>query len=210
VFFSFKNIVFDTKTEEIVCMKLCNVVCEEKIEPKLVPEVPHAKAEITPKAKEIQKKIVPREIKKIIHTIKTVPVVQEIQKEATVDKNITIASLETADATSQQEIAAESKETKSKITQEEYMDTHLQEIVRLLQENLYYPNSARKRGVVGDVLVQFSITMNAEVESLEVLSSKSELLSNAAMQTIQNLSGKFPKPKEKLILKLPIHYSLKQ
>ena len=83
-------------------------------------------------------------------------------------------------------------------------------IVKLLQDNLYYPRSARKRGAVGEVVVKFKLLKDATVEYVEIVSSKSAILSRAAKKTIMNLSGEFPKPKEELIIKIPINYSLKR
>jgi protein TonB len=80
--------------------------------------------------------------------------------------------------------------------------------VQLLQENLYYPRRARKRGIIGEVLVKFKLSMDAKVYSIEVLSSKSDILSRAAIKTIEDLSGKFPKPNKELTLNVPINYTL--
>jgi len=93
---------------------------------------------------------------------------------------------------------------------EVYINQHLQEIARLLQENLYYPRRARKRGIEGKVLVKFTLQKNAEVVDVEVVSSSNSILSRGAMKTLENLSGQFPNPDEKLILTVPISYRLSQ
>ncbi len=90
------------------------------------------------------------------------------------------------------------------------MQEHIAKIIQLLQENLYYPRRARKNGTIGQVTVRFKLSTNAVAHSIEVLSSKSEILSRAAIKTIENLSGEFPKPEEELILHVPINYSLKK
>jgi periplasmic protein TonB len=95
-------------------------------------------------------------------------------------------------------------------SQEAYMNEHLQEIVRLLQENLYYPRSARKRGIEGQVVVKFKLSRNAEVISVEILSSEHSILSRGAIKTIESLSQKFPEPKEDIVLSIPINYSLRR
>lgn len=56
--------------------------------------------------------------------------------------------------------------------------------------------------------MHFEIARNGEVTQVEALSSPSEILSRAAVKTIEDLSGKFPKPNEKLFLKIPIVYKL--
>ncbi len=208
LFFSLKNIIQESKKEEVVCVKLCNVVYEEKIEQKPITEtVPYAKPEIT--SQKTEKKVTPKvkEAPKRVETTKIVPVVQEIQKEMVQEQN-TANEVKVVE-----QIAAPSsallQEQSAKKLEKDYLEEHLQRIVKLLQENLYYPRSARQRGVVGEVVVKFVIKENGEVERVDVLSSSSEILSNAAIKTIENLSGSFPKPKENLNLQLPINYSLK-
>jgi len=92
--------------------------------------------------------------------------------------------------------------------QEEYVDENLAKIIELLQENLYYPRRARKRGIEGEVTVHFKLSVNAEVTEVKVLSSESDILSRGAIRTIEELSFKFPKPKENLDLSVPIYYKL--
>ncbi|MBN2817064.1 MAG: TonB family protein [Campylobacterales bacterium] len=97
-----------------------------------------------------------------------------------------------------------------KTAQELYIDENLAEITKLLQEHLYYPRSARKRGIEGEVLVKFFLSKSAEVKGIEVLSSQHSILSKGAIETIESLSGVFPMPKEALELTIPINYSLKR
>ena len=96
-----------------------------------------------------------------------------------------------------------------KTTQEIYINNHIQEISQLLSENLYYPRRARKRGIVGEVIVKFTLSKNAIVSDIHIKKSQSELLSRAAKKTIQNLSGKFPRPEEVIVLQVPIVFRLK-
>ncbi|MFA6138130.1 MAG: energy transducer TonB [Sulfurimonas sp.] len=208
LFFSLKTIIHETKKEEVVCVKLCNVVYEEKIEQKPVAEiVPHTKSEITPQ--KIEKKVTPKakEAPKRVETIKAVPVVQETPKEI-VREQTTAKEVQTTEQTPTPSLE-KSKEHITNRLEQDYLEEHLQKIVKLLQENLYYPRSARERGVEGEVIVKFMITEKGDIQGVEVLSSKSEMLSNAAIKTIENLSGSFPKAKENLHLQLPISYSLK-
>ena len=51
---------------------------------------------------------------------------------------------------------------------------------------------------------------NCELYSnIEIVESSHEILSLAAKQTIEELCGKFPKPKEEVTLRVPINYGLK-
>ena len=93
-------------------------------------------------------------------------------------------------------------------TQSQYMNQHLTRIVKLLQENLYYPRRARKRGIEGEVVVKFTLQTDAKVTDIKIISSQSDVLSRGAKKTLQNLSGEFPKPDEELTLTVPISYSL--
>ena len=118
---------------------------------------------------------------------------------------------------SSQKIVSKKNQTKEKeqiiripkqMPQEEYMNENLEKIVVLLQENLYYPRRARKRALQGEVIVLFTLSKDAKVAKVDIISSPSEILSRGAIKTIENLSYKFPKPKEELELRVPITYSL--
>ena len=102
------------------------------------------------------------------------------------------------------------QEAESLTLKKEYLNLHLEEITRLLSENLYYPRSARKRGITGVVHIRCSLSSSGEVHSLEVIESKNGILSKAAIETINNLNGKFPKPSKKITFRIPIEYSLKK
>ena len=90
-----------------------------------------------------------------------------------------------------------------------YIQNNLNKIALLIKENLYYPRRARKRGIEGSVMVKFFLHKDGTVSHIQILSSKSDILSRAAMKTINNLSGKFPKPSEELTLSVPINYELR-
>lgn len=104
----------------------------------------------------------------------------------------------------------EIEKEKSLQSQQEYLNKHLKEITKLLSDNLYYPRSARKRGITDVVVVKFTLSRLGEVHSLQIIESKTKILSRAAEETINNLSGQFPKPDEILTLHVPIEYKLKK
>lgn len=91
---------------------------------------------------------------------------------------------------------------------ERYLKQHLAIISQLLQENLYYPRMARKRGITGDVLVSFELLGSGEAVRVSVISGDTSILNHAAVTTIERLSGRFPKPGEPIILQVPIRYRL--
>jgi protein TonB len=145
------------------------------------------------KAKPIEKKPIP---KKIIQEEKIVQETKECAQPIMACKE-TIHKENAAKQSRQKESA-----------QSHYVNIHLATIAQLLQENLYYPRRARKRGIEGEVVVKFRLQKDAQVKDIEIISSNSEILSRGAVKTIENLSGEFPKPDDELTLTVPISYSL--
>ncbi|EDZ61547.1 siderophore-mediated iron transport protein TonB [Sulfurimonas gotlandica GD1] len=209
--------------ENKICVQLCDVIVEKpavKPAPKPAP-----KPKLKPIPKELTKpKFKPKPIVKKIEIVKEVPVVMpELIKEESVVEVVKeeIAEEKPVEATQivqeqiieeqivQEESIVEGLEAKQVRLEQEYMQEHIAKIIQLLQDNLYYPRRARKRGTVGEVMVKFTLSTDAVAHSIKVVSSNSEILSRAAIKTIEELSGKFPKPSEVLILHVPINYSLK-
>lgn len=109
------------------------------------------------------------------------------------------------------EVSSEQKtvpKPQEKSYEQEYYELNTQKIVELLKENLYYPRSARQKGIVGVVKVKFTLDVDAKVYNITVVESSDEILSRAAIKTIEELSTKFPKPASKTTLTVPINYSL--
>lgn len=214
LFFIWKNIPsFKKEPEKKVPVKLCCII-EKEAEPKVVVQ-PKPKP-IPPKPKPIpkkpKKKPKPKVEKKIIPK-KIVPVIKEeikpqepiaIEEEP---KKVKIIEEKTEVIP---EVQKESPHAKELRLEKDYLDEHIQEISRLLQENLYYPRSARKRGIVGEIIVKFNLSTNGSAHSIKVISSNSDILSRAAVKTIENLSDNFPKPSEELHLHVPINYKLRR
>ena len=195
----------ESKKEKILCINLScmshtkQVEKKATVEPTLIPKKTIQKLKPKPKPKKVEppkKRVYVKEAPKVVFSEKKVV---KIAAEETLK-----SPLHVEPTTSELVI----KETKTVTAEEKYVDENLAKIVKLLQENLYYPRRARKRGVEGDLLVRFKLSPNAEVTDAEVLSSTSEVLSRGALKTINSLSLKFPKPKEKLILCVPIVYKL--
>ena len=189
------------KKEKRVCIKLGSIesaktqIQEKKKEVKKVKKVKKTPQKKPPKQKVKKKKEIakqPQEIKKADVVIGQDRYLTQQQKSQSKNKIM---------EKQQQKRDIESPEDR-------YINRHLAEIVQLLQENLYYPRRARKQGVEGKVVVKFTLTQDAEVIDSKILSSSDEILSRGALRTLENLSGEFPKPDEKLILTVPISYSL--
>jgi len=211
VFYSWKKMPSfeEEKIQENISVKLCCVV-EKKPEVKVMQKP-------TPLRKEEIKKVVPKEVVKKVIVIKkevpqlVAPVVKEkVELVLEQKKEEVQEAVKESQATEAESDQKEIPHAKEVTIAQEYVNEHIKRLVRLLQENLYYPRSARKRGIEGSVTVRFVLKKDATVDSIEVLSSNSEILSRAAVQTIENLSGKFPRPKEELVLNVPIKYDLKR
>ena len=89
-----------------------------------------------------------------------------------------------------------------------YLSEHSNKIRELISKNLYYPRKARKRHLQGTVRIMFSLTASGKVNTIEVVSSNSRLLSNAAISTIRNIQDKIPTPSENITITVPIVYKL--
>jgi len=92
--------------------------------------------------------------------------------------------------------------------QKQYVHTNLSAIRAMLQENFYYPLSARKRGIQGEVVVKFTLLKNSSIKDIIIIKSSQGILDSAAQKTIEALDGKLPAPSEDLVLELPINYRL--
>ena len=164
---------------------------------------------IKKKSPTIKKVIPPKHTKKKEYTKKLTTPIEELPK-----KEI-LQPVSVPMVYKEKEIVCEEKKIQKQVEKEElsvekiYMNENLQKIVTLLQENLYYPRRARKRGIEGTVVVRFELSKNAVISSIEVVSSENDILSRGAIRTIENLSQEFPKPREALTISVPISYSLR-
>ncbi len=148
----------------------------------------------------IQQEVQTKEIKSI----------NNIQEVVQVDQNLTQSVENTkvkkdVDTHCKTEVVVSQEPQKQ---EDSYLSLHVGEIVSLLKDNLYYPRRARRQGIEGVVRVQFTLSKEAEISNIEIVESKHEILSHAAIETIENLEEKLPKPDEELILTIPINYDL--
>ncbi|MEN4053992.1 MULTISPECIES: energy transducer TonB [Sulfurimonas] len=213
------------KKEKRVCIKLGSIQSiatqtqeskkeEKKVEKvkKTVKKTPQKKPpKQKVKKKPLPKKVIPLQKKKEV--IKPPQEIEKVEEEQLVKEDVII---EQDECPAQQQksqsknkiIEAQQQNRQIESSKDRYMNRHLAEIAQLLQENLYYPRRARKRGIEGKVVVKFTLTQDAEVINSKILSSSDEILSRGALRTLENLSGEFPKPDEELTLTVPISYSL--
>lgn len=191
------------KEDKKLCLKITCIVEKHQehveVKPELKKVIPKTiKPKVEKPKKEVVKKIIPKKL--------SVPVVKEIVEPIEEPEVVYVETVE--EEIVEEVLPVESQEEQAIAKEQQYIDENIKKIVRLLSENLYYPRSARKRGIVGEVVVKFYLSKDATVSAIEIVSSKSEILSRAARKTISDLSGEFPKPREELVLHVPINYEL--
>ena len=181
--------------------EVCIVKPQEK--PQKVQESPKEEKKII--QKKVEKKVEKKEEEKAEE--KTVEEKVEKRKE-----EITPQPQKSVAQEIRKEVSSEQKRVpppaEAKPYHQEYSELNAQKIVELLREHLYYPRSARQKGIVGVVKVKFTLDVDAKVYNITVVESSDEILSRAAIKTIEELSTKFPKPASKTTLTVPINYSL--
>ncbi|QSZ41266.1 TonB family protein [Sulfurimonas aquatica] len=226
-----------TPKEELICMSLScfseqkkvselKKITKEKVikkvqkhpEPNIVKQkvIKHEVVKTkTPKKEEIKKvkKVLIKKTKELqvpkIEKPQEKKIEKEIPKEEPIIERVAEAQAQAVKIDTNNTIEPPKKIVIKEDPDKVYVENHIDEIVSLLKENLYYPRSARKRGVEGSVVVRFTILKDAKVEDIKVLSSDKEILSRAAIKTIEDLSYMFPKPQERLTISLPINYKLR-
>ncbi|MEK6658659.1 MAG: TonB family protein [Campylobacterota bacterium] len=215
LFFAYKTYSSIEKKEELnkVCLKLCNV--EHNQQP---PQQTESKKieKIQEIVEQKQKKIDTKEIKPFVASQKAEvaePKTQEIERiKEIAHEELPIAKevvLEQKVVQKERfEIQKDNPPPKQEDLSKEYIEVNTQKIAQLIKDNLSYPISARKRGITGTVVVKFCLSADAKVSDIKVVDSSSEILSSAAIKTIEDLSQKFPKPSREISLSIPINYNL--
>ena len=205
--------------EKRICVKLTCIKQKAVVEQKQKVQKPKPLHKKIVKKPDIHKKA---PVKKPKRVKKKVPLKKEIKKEEqkVVEKPVEpIKSVEPAQPQPQPQTEKKTEVIENKIVaneisqkkmsdEEQYLEDNLAKIAQLIKENLYYPRMARKRGIQGSVTVRFMLLKDATVIQITTISSSSGILTRAAIKTIAELSGKFPKPKADLMLTVPIQYSL--
>jgi len=82
-------------------------------------------------------------------------------------------------------------------------------ISKLVREHLEYPYLARRMGWEGEVLLFFRLNPTGDVEEIKVLKSSGfEVLDKSAVNAVKRASKHFPRPKQIVLIKLPIQFKL--
>ena len=208
LFFTWKSYsIVEKEEEEKVCLKLSNV--------EISPIVSKIKE---PQVQDIIEEKPKKTIQKKVETVDAKPVVKPLQKEESKIKQIqSVQEITPQDISAAKEnvvkkehfeIQKEEPPLKQETPEDEYIKVNTQKIAQLIQENLSYPISARRKGITGLVVVKFCLSVDAKVSNIKIVESSSEVLSRAAIKTIEDLSEKFTKPDKEVNLSVPINYSL--
>jgi protein TonB len=88
-----------------------------------------------------------------------------------------------------------------------YLDKHLAQIRKLINQNIKYPKRARKLSIEGIVVVKFKINENGSIENITILEGH-KFLQNATIEAIQEASKSFPKTNKSIEIQIPIEYKL--
>ncbi len=110
----------------------------------------------------------------------------------------------TADHTLKEGTMAKRSEPSGKVEEAQFSI-----ISKLVREHLEYPYLARRMGWEGEVLLFFRLSPTGEVEELKVLKSSGfEVLDKSAVNAVKRASKHFPRPKQIVLIKLPIQFKL--
>lgn len=227
LFYTYKYVVYlkNQQSQKKICVNLNLCVPENRTAIKKIKKTKEIK-KVSPKKieKKRVKKIVPRKVKKKNDTppkkepLLTAPVIKKkSEKPKEIVKEVSKIKVEKQENRVKEALIKNDVKSSEPIKEipnlaateeKQYINNNLLKISQLLSDNLYYPRRARKRGIVGEVVVKFDIQEDGNVNRVKIISSKSKILAKAAIKTIENLSGLFPKPNQKLTIQIPIQYRL--
>lgn len=211
VIISFKPLVKPVvlSDEKNIALNHIALVSQEKkvIEEKSIKkEEPKKEPEKRPEKKTEKTKPIPK--KEPLKKEKPKPLTKEQPK-----KNKEVESEKEEEIKQEEDKKEETKEQEAiqksnpKTYEEQFLDEHLQEIVKQIQQHIIYPKRAKQLNIQGEVLVEFKISKKGTVENINALQGH-VLLKKSALNAIEKASQFFPKVKKDMTIKVPIVYSL--
>ena len=102
-----------------------------------------------------------------------------------------------------------SKISKGKDEAKDFIRENLNLIRDLVIENLTYPYIARRMGWEGTVVIAFTLSKDGCEKVRVEKSSGFEILDNEAKNTVEKVCSKFPKPRKRVLVKLPVKFILR-
>ncbi|WP_459775838.1 energy transducer TonB [Aquifex pyrophilus] len=159
--------------------------------------------------KKTERKIVRRKVERNIKPSGEKKVKGEIAVKPSVkEKTQEVKEVKNKDADLSEKVAYAKKEIRIN-EEKEFLEENLSLIRNLVLENLTYPYIARRMGWEGTVVISFFLSEKGCDEVKVERSSGFEVLDNEAKNTVEKLCGKFPKPKTRVLVKLPVKFILK-
>lgn len=191
-----KEIVEDKVVENSIQEEI-----KEKIEEEKIVEIP--KPEIKKELKkETKEKVIKKVQKKEIVEKKQIKDSENPKKETIVKEQIVQKHIQSEEIVKNQ-INDLPKVDDKKV----YLDKHLAQIRKLINQNIKYPKRARKLSIEGIVVVKFKINENGSIENITILEGH-KFLQNATIEAIQEASKSFPKTNKRIEIQIPIEYKL--
>ena len=89
----------------------------------------------------------------------------------------------------------------------EYLDKYLVQIRESINQNIKYPQKAKKLSIEGIVIVKFKITESGIVEDILIIDGH-KFLQNSTIEAIVEASKSFPKINKSIEIQIPIEYKL--
>lgn len=83
-----------------------------------------------------------------------------------------------------------------------------QNIRDIINRNRPYPRMARVKNIQGNVIVEFVLFKNGNIDNIRIIKGTHKILDNNAIKTIKEASREFPKPPNNVKLKIEIQYKL--
>ncbi len=108
-----------------------------------------------------------------------------------------------------EELKKQDQLRKATQSQKNEQDELARKVRDIILKNKYYPRSAKRRGIEGEVLVKFILTKDGKAKSIKTISNYT-VLNDSLKKTIAEISGDFPKPKSEFLIQVNIIYSLKR
>ncbi len=183
------------KPKKVIEKKLQKRVVKKKVEKKAVVKKEPVKKVSQPKVKKVVM------TKEVLDEPKPEPVETSVEEEVQQDEPPL-----TQQEPSEQDVVQE--ELRKSSAAQKYVNDHLSEIIRMLKQNLYYPDNARKRRLQGDVVVKFTLLKNRDIKDVIITKHSHDILDASAVKTIENLQGRLPAPVDDMVLEVPINYRL--
>lgn len=214
-FISNNNCEANSKIEvqKIVKISLLNLQKEgeKQAEPKKELEISKPKQEVKKESKKVE--LTKVEPKKIVNKV-SLPLmehtknVENVEKVASKEETFTQEAKVTEKVVSNTALANQEKsirETQKTLVElQERQKSFFLELRALINQNKSYPNSARRRGIQGDVQVRFDILENGNVDNIELISGQS-IFKNSVQEAIEK---SFPIQVDKTLFSFPKEFKI--